>query len=339
MSRGKHLGRLLFVFSMIALLMAGCEEPAKSVLDPQGSTGEEQLTLIKISIYIMAFVFAVVMVIFIYVLIRYRQKPGDDSIPEQVEGSTKLELLWTVIPIILLAILAVPTVATTFSLAEKPSEEEEALTVKVTAHQYWWEFEYEDYGFKTAQELHIPKDKKVYLKLTSRDVIHSFWVPALGGKTDLNPGQTNTMTIDAKKVGTYEGRCAELCGAGHALMNFEVVVDEEQKFDQWVAQRQEPSSQPQTAAQERGEEVFSQNCMSCHAIDGAELERKGNKAPNLTGFGERDKIAGVLENNDENLEKWLKHPDKVKPGSYMPSFDFLNEKDMKSLKAYLQSLE
>ncbi|SDC05519.1 cytochrome c oxidase subunit 2 [Melghirimyces thermohalophilus] len=319
--------------------MTGCEEPDRTVFSPKGEAGEGSLDVIMLSIYIMTFVVAVVLAIFIYVLIRYRQKPGDNSIPKQVEGSMKLEMLWTVIPIILLAILAVPTLTHTFSLAEEAPKDEDPLRVKVTAHQYWWEFEYPDLGIKTAQQLHIPTDEKVYLELTSDDVIHAFWVPELAGKQDLNPGSTNKMWIDADEPGTYEGRCAELCGAGHALMNFQVVAQEKEDFDKWVEKRKNPSSEPKTAEQKAGKEVFTQNCMSCHAIDGTQMKTKGEKAPNLTGFAERNKIAGLLENNDENLEKWMKHPEQVKPGTYMPSFDFLSDEDMDNLKAYLQSLE
>ncbi|MFD1397215.1 cytochrome c oxidase subunit II [Kroppenstedtia eburnea] len=339
MSQGKRLALLLSLFAIFALVMTGCEEPSKSVFDPKGSAGEHNLNLIMLSVYIMTFVCVVVMAIYFYVLIRYRRKPGDNSIPKQVEGSMKLEMLWIIIPVILLVILAVPTLTTTFTLAEKPAKDEDAVRVKVTAHQYWWEFNYPDLGIKTAQELHIPVGKRVYLELISDDVVHSFWVPELGGKQDTVPGRTNHMWLDAKEPGVYAGRCAELCGASHALMNFEVVADEQGDFDKWVAQRQKPSSEPQTAEQEAGKKVFSQNCMSCHAIDGTELKTRGGKAPNLTGFSEREKIAGLLENNDENLDKWLKHPDQIKPGTYMPSFDFLSKKDMNNLKTYLESLE
>ncbi|TMZ42421.1 cytochrome c oxidase subunit II, partial [Klebsiella pneumoniae] len=163
MRRGKRLALLLSIFAIFTLVMTGCEEPDRTVFSPKGEAGEGSLDVIMLSIYIMTFVVAVVLAIFIYVLIRYRQKPGDNSIPKQVEGSMKLEMLWTVIPIILLAILAVPTLTHTFSLAEEAPKDEDPLRVKVTAHQYWWEFEYPDLGIKTAQQLHIPTDEKVYL--------------------------------------------------------------------------------------------------------------------------------------------------------------------------------
>ncbi|PTM56442.1 cytochrome c oxidase subunit 2 [Desmospora activa DSM 45169] len=331
--------RFLTLTALMVLVMAGCQEPTMSVLDPKGTVAEEQLSLIQLSVYIMTFVCVVVIGIFVYVLIRFRAKPGDNSIPEQVEGNMKLEILWTVIPIILLAIFAVPTVQKTFSLAEEAPAEGEPLRVKVTAHQYWWEFEYPDLGITTAQEMVIPTGERVYLELESKDVIHSFWVPKLAGKQDLVPGRTNTMWLDAKEPGVYAGRCAELCGASHALMNFEVKAQEPQEFEQWVDERQNPSSEPQNAQQEAGKEVFSQNCMSCHAIDGTAFKTKGEEAPNLTGFGHREKIAGLLEFNDKNLEEWLKNPEDVKPGTYMPSFDYLSDEDMDNLKAYLKSLE
>jgi cytochrome c oxidase subunit II len=333
------MGRVLLTFALFALLLSGCQQPRMSVLEPQGEAGQLQLDLVYLSIYIMVFVCVIVLAIFTYVLIRFRQKPGDNTIPKQVEGSTKLEILWTVVPIILLAILAVPTLKSTFTLAAKPPKAEQPVEVKVTAHQYWWEFEYPELGIKTAQELHIPTGKKVHLELTSTDVVHSFWVPSLAGKTDLIPGRKNTMWMKADKSGTYEGRCAELCGASHALMNFHVVAEKPEEFQKWVKQRQKPSSQPQTAQEKEGKKVFAQNCMGCHAIDGAGLKGPGNKAPNLAGFSDRDKIAGLLENNPENLNKWLHNPQNVKPGAHMPAIDFLKKKDLDALEAYLESLK
>ncbi|MDR6225841.1 cytochrome c oxidase subunit II [Desmospora profundinema] len=342
MSRGKKIwrtARFLTLIALVALVMAGCEEPTMSVLDPKGTVAEKQLGLIQLSVYIMTLVCVVVIGIFVYVLIRFRAKPGDNSIPEQVEGNTKLEILWTVIPIILLAIFAVPTVQKTFSLAEEAPENGDALRVKVTAHQYWWEFEYPDLDITTAQEMVIPTGERVYLELESKDVVHSFWVPKLAGKQDLIPGRTNTMWLDAHEPGVYKGRCAELCGASHALMNFEVIAQEPQEFEQWVEERQNPSSEPQNAQEAAGKEVFTQNCMSCHAIDGTDLKTSGDQGPNLAGFGNREKIAGLLEFNDENLEEWLKHPEEIKPGTYMPSFDYLSDEDMDNLKEYLKSLQ
>lgn len=249
-----------------------------------------------------------------------------------------IEVLWTAIPVILLIILAIPTVSTTFSLAKEPPEED-SIRVKVTAYQYWWMFEYPDLGIRTSQELHIPVGKKVFLELESKDVIHSFWVPNLGGKTDAIPGKTNTMTLDAKEPGVYEGRCAELCGAGHALMNFRVIAEEQEDFDKWVASIKNPKSQPVNALAKEGQEVFSQNCMGCHAIEGADMKVKGDKAPDLTGFGNRTTIAGFLPNDKESLVRWLEDPQSLKPGTEMPAYNHLDDKKMDALVEYLTNLK
>lgn len=275
-------------------------------------------------------VFAVVITIYVYVLIRFRKRKGQDRMPEQTHGSTLLEIVWTVIPIVLLAVLAVPTVKYTFELADaKPDQD--SIRVKVTGHQYWWEFEYPDLGIKTAQELHIPVGKKVHLEIHGRDVLHSFWVPALGGKTDVIPGRVNTMWLDAKKPGVYQGKCAELCGAGHALMDFKVIADTQTDFNKWVAQMKQPAKVA-TAAQKEGEKLFLQNCMGCHAGVNPRIH-----GPDLSKFGTRTTIAGIMPHNEENLKKWLKNPEAVKPGSKMPKIDYLTPEEMDALTEYLMS--
>lgn len=326
----QRMWRVLLVFALVALALSGCSgHESLNVLDPSGTAGEKQLNLIMWSFFLMLGVFAVVITIYVYVLIRFRKRKGQDRMPEQVHGNTKLEIVWTVIPIILLAVLAVPTVKYTFDLNEEPVGKD-VLRVKVTGHQYWWEFEYPDLGIKTAQELHIPVGKKVFLEIEGRDVLHSFWVPALGGKMDVVPGRINTMLLDAKKPGVYQGKCAELCGAGHALMDFKVYADSD--FDSWVAQMQKGPAEVATASQKEGEKLFMQNCMGCHA--GADPIFKG---PDLSKFGTRDTIAGILDHNEENLRLWLKNPQEVKPGTNMPKIDYLDPKEMDALVEYLMN--
>jgi cytochrome c oxidase subunit 2 len=332
--RRQHLWRVLSVLALMAVLLAGCGDPRLSAIQPQGTSGEASLDLILISIYIMLFVFAVVMAIFTYVVIRYRKKKGISRMPKQTEGSTLLEVVWTVIPLVLLAILAVPTVSTTFSLAEEKPSSEDALEVRVVGYQYWWEFEYLNANgkrFKTAQELHIPVGKKVYLKVEGKDVLHSFWVPALAGKIDVVPGRVNTFWLDAKKAGVYQGKCAELCGASHALMDFKVYAEEQSDFDKWVDQMTTPVKLT-TKAQVEGEKIYKQNCLSCHA--GPQPKIKG---PDLTKFGSRETVAGVLENNRKNLEAWLKDPESIKPGARMPAINYLDEAEMNNLLDYLEN--
>lgn len=328
----KRLWLVLSVFALTTLVLSGCTgHETLSALDPSGTVGEIQLDLIMWSFIVMSGVFSVVIAIYIYVLIRYRKRKGEDRMPKQVHGNTLLEIVWTVIPIILLTTLAVPTVKATFDLAEVPKDNEDALFVKVTGYQYWWEFEYPDLGIKTAQELVIPKDKKVHFEIHGEDVLHAFWVPALGGKVDVIPGRVNTLTLDAKKVGEFQGKCAELCGAGHALMDFKVYVKEESDFNKWVAQMKQPA-QVATEQQKQGEKLFQQNCLGCHA--GINQNIKG---PDIMKFGTRNTVAGILPNNEENLVKWLKNPESVKPGATMPKIDYLSPQEMDALVEYLMS--
>ncbi|OYD07061.1 cytochrome c oxidase subunit II [Paludifilum halophilum] len=327
-----------WVLLLAVIIQAGCGHPSQSVLDPAGPAGRSQLGLIYLSTGIMTLVVIVVAAIYIYVVYRFRERPGEEEIPEQVEGSRKLEVLWTVIPIILLVILAVPTISATFTLNKKP-EPEQSMRVNVVGFQYWWGFEYPDLGVQTANEVHIPTGTQVDFQMTSGDVIHAFWAPSLGGKQDLNPGIQNRLVLEADRPGVYEGRCTELCGASHALMNFRVIAHPPEEFEEWVASMRNPSSQPQTPLASEGKKLVSQNCIGCHAIDGAGFEIKGRTGPNLTAFGKRTRIAGVWENNKENLEAWLKDPQVVKPGNRMPAFDHLSKKEISALVEYLSDLK
>lgn len=321
------------------LVLTGCaQDPYLSALDPKGPVASAQLSLIMLSLYIMIGVFIVVMVIYVYVLFRFRKRPGQTGIPEQVEGNHKLEIIWTVIPLILLAVLAVPTVSLTFDLAEKHSSEE-ALQVKVVAHQFWWEFEYPDLEISAGQDLYIPTGQKVQFQVTSKDVMHAFWVPALGGKIDTNPGMINNMWLHADKPGTYKGKCAELCGPSHALMDFKVVAVEPAEFDKWVSNMKATATKAVPANAQAGQEVFNQNCMSCHAVDATKGLKVPDIAPNLAGFADRTVLAGFVEHNSDNLAQWIRNPQSLKPGNVMPAFEGkLNEQQINDLVEYMNTL-
>lgn len=317
---------------LMSLALAGCSMEQANPLNPKGSVAEDQLFLIQLSLGIMTFVLVVVFVIFFYVIIRYRKRRGQTGIPKQVEGSHKLEIIWTVIPLILLTILAVPTVKMTFALAKDYSEANDVVKVDVTAHQFWWEFEYTDLGIVTAHDLYIPVDKKVFVTVRSADVAHSFWVPGLAGKIDAVPGVTNKMYFDAKEPGIYRGVCAELCGASHALMDFKVIAVSQEEFDQWVEDMQTPVLESDAV---RGQELFeAKGCLQCHAItpDGKSM------GPNLNNFANRDRVAGFRPNTDEWVAKWLEDPQGVKPGNTMPKVD-LTPEEVDALVEYLNSLD
>lgn len=329
---------LMPLFMALMTTMTGCGDPYLSALTPKGPVADIELSLIKLSLYIMLGVFLIVMAIFVYVLIKYRKRKGQEGIPVQVEGNHKLEITWTVIPILLIAILSIPSIKTTFDLAQR--YDNQGLKIKVIGHQFWWEFQYPDQKVVTAQDLYIPVGKKIQIDLESRDVVHSFWVPALAGKEDTNPGMTNHMWLQADQPGVYKGKCAELCGPSHALMEFKVIALEPAKFDAWMnnmkALQAKKSITTTNTALEPAVATFKSNCMACHAIDG----QGGPIAPNLATVGDREKIAGILSNNRQNIIRWVTNPQDVKPGAKMPAFGGkLNEQQIASLADYLTSLK
>ena len=349
--------RLFSIFSIVALVLAGCGQADLSALRPAGEVGQKQFDLMMLSTLIMVLVIAVVTVLFIFVLIRFRRKKGDDSIPEQVEGNHKLEIIWTTIPILLLIILAIPTVMATFDLADtkamdkkdKDGKTKDALVVNVRASLYWWEFEYPDLGIITSQELVVPTDEKVYFNLKASDVKHSFWIPAAGGKMDTNVEGTNKfyLEFDSKKSeeanNLFYGKCAELCGPSHGLMEFKVATKSKEDFNAWAKsmQKVEKAVTPEGEVAKEGQEIFNKSCIGCHAVTATDGRQETlRSAPNLTTFGDRETIAGVLDHDEENLKKWLQDPEKYKPGNKMSNtYDKLNDQQIEALTEYLMGLK
>ncbi|XXM70652.1 cytochrome c oxidase subunit II [Lysinibacillus sphaericus] len=320
------------------LMLSGCS--SLQVLDPKGPVAKLQENLFQLSIGIMVLVFITVFSMFVIFTWKYRETPERrDVTPAYVKGNRKYEIAWTVFPIILLLILAVPTVQGTFSLADSQEKEDGKMEITVTGHQYWWEFHYSDAGITLSNEVWIPVDTPVVFKLKSDDVIHSFWVPQLGGKKDLNPGGTNPnrLSLHASETGVYEGKCAELCGASHSLMRFKVHAVSKEKYDEWISDKQKGPA-PEAAASdsyEKGKKLFTSNCLSCHA-DGYTEKRDG---PNLAGIGRKDYIASVIPNSDENMKKWIKDPKSLKPGVKMPGFGDLSDEELEALADYLSNLK
>ncbi|TDM14991.1 cytochrome c oxidase subunit II [Macrococcus bovicus] len=340
--------KLFGLFFVLAMTLAGCGKPYLSVLRPAGEVAQEQFNLMMLAVYIMIGVILVVLIIFILAVLKFRRgKVGENFMPKQVAGNHKLEIIWTTIPIILLLILAIPTVSLTFKLADTKAMDKvdekgknKEMIVNVTANQYWWEFEYPNQEVVTSQELVVPTDTKVYFRLHSADVKHSFWIPAVGGKMDTNVENINKfyLIFDSKKAkeadNVFYGKCAELCGPSHALMDFKVKALDKADFDTWIKDMQGTKKAVAATSDQakEGEKVFKQSCVGCHAVTPT---GKGAKGPNLTTFGERTRIAGVLEHNEENLKKWIKDPDSVKPGNKMTGQYKVSDSDIDALAAYL----
>lgn len=327
--------KAIMIFGFLSLLLAGCGKENLTALDPKGYGAERSLDIILLTTGIMVGVFLVVIIIYTIVLARFRRKKGDNHIPEQVEGSKKLETVWTVIPIILVLIMGIPTVVYTFDLADT-SEASSTLNINVTGHQYWWNFEYEDHNVTTSQDLYIPVGEKVYVNMLSSEVIHSFWVPTITGKMDVNPENVNTMYIEAYEEGVYWGKCAELCGPSHSLMDFKVIAVSPEEFDQWITDMQnvDPEEVPTDAVVQEGQELFQNNCMGCHAIGDA-----SSAGPNLTNFGNRVHFVGYLEPTKENLVEWIMDPESLKPGNEMTGTYEVTEEEAEKIAEYLMQLK
>jgi cytochrome c oxidase subunit II len=219
---------------------------------------------------------------------------------------------------------------------------ESAVTVNVTGHQFWWEFEYEEavpsQRVTTANELHIPVGRPVVLKVTSRDVIHSFWVPNLQGKRDLIPGIMSAIWLQADRPGVYRGQCAEFCGKQHAHMAFEVVAEPDAQFERWLDAQRQLASAPRSAAATHGRDVFlTTQCVLCHTVRGTPAA--GKVGPDLTHVGTRGKIAsGTLQTKPDDVAEWIRDPQHVKPGSQMPPTR-LTDADVQALSEYLVNLK
>jgi cytochrome c oxidase subunit 2 len=210
--------------------------------------------------------------------------------------------------------------------------------VEVTGEQFWWRVRYLDPGgavtFETANEVRVPVGERVVISLRSPDVIHSFWIPVLGGKMDMIPGRENRLTLLAEKPGTYRGVCAEFCGSSHALMAFTVHAMQRQEYEAWFRARMTSSGEGSA----EGLTLFLKNgCSACHAISGTQA--RGTIGPDLTAFGARGSVgAGTLANSVEHVARFIRNPGSVKPGAEMPHFSMLPDAEINLIAAYLAEL-
>ncbi len=291
-----------------------------------------------------AVIFVVVFTLLMYATVKYRMKSDDDHHePPQVYGSNQIELAWTVIPVLIVVMLFL---ATARVIAQVQDAERSPGSIEVTAigHQFWWEFRYPALGVITANELHIPvsdpnSPTPAFMELLSADTDHSFWVPRLAGKTDLIPNRVNHMWIDPHHTGLYLGQCAQYCGTQHALMLLRVYVDSRADFDAWVRAQSRPASAIDSANADaaKGRAIFETTaCINCHTVQGTVAD--GRFGPDLTHLMSRKTIAaGAAENTPANLDRWIKDPEAIKPGSLMPAMR-LTDQDLKSLTAYMETL-
>jgi cytochrome c oxidase subunit II len=216
-----------------------------------------------------------------------------------------------------------------------------ALTLEVRGHMWWWEVRYISNDpsqiFTTANEIHIPVGAPVRVRLIGDDVIHAFWVPALAGKMQMIPGQTNVTWLEAREAGIYRGQCTQYCGLEHADMALSVIAEPNEAFEAWRTAQLTEAKASTAGLVGDGQARFAARCGTCHAVRGTEAG--GILGPDLTHLMSRSTIAaGTLTNNDVNLANWISHPQAIKPGNQMPDID-LSQQDVKSVTAFLETLK
>lgn len=371
-STSKRLLGLSILGALIALMLACTPSHPQSTFDTLGPVSRNQAFIFIVIFWIGLAVFIAVEGAIIYMVFRFRRRSPDEGDPVQVHGNNKLELAWTIAPVFILLIAAVPTINGVFFAATAPvTPAQGGLEVDVIGHQWWFEFRYQNPNnpgeqIAVANELYIPVGEPVTFRLDSVDVIHSFWVPKLAGKVDMIPNNDNTMWFQADVTGEFFGQCAEFCGVSHANMRFKVIAVDRPEFDAWLQRQAVEASDAIDPLAAQGQALFrSAGCSGCHADksiirlrdDGS--RRPGRTGPNMTHVASRLNVAGMLRNAEEgsnvvnnailqaNLKTWITDPDEIKPGNimfrqaavYTDPEKALSEQDVDALVAYLLTLK
>jgi len=299
----KRPAQMVSLVILSSLFFAACDSP--TILDPKGTVAHQESDLFWIMLVLATFVFVVVEAWLIFAIVRYRARPNTPE-PKQIHGNNTVEIMWTIAPAIVLFILLGFTIKTMFALAQPASPN--TIEVQAIGHQWWWEFHYVKYNVTTADSLYVPPGTVVQVDLVSDNVIHSFWVPQLTGKTDVIPGHDNRLWFSADTPGIYRGECAEYCGTQHAHMDFDVVaLNSSAQFDTWISGQQQLAANPASGSlAAQGQAIFkgAGGCTACHGIVGVDIANwnstkttsglpiSGLVGPNLTHFGGRHLIAG-----------------------------------------------
>jgi cytochrome c oxidase subunit II len=307
----------------------------QSALQPSGTGAREAAILWWIMFAGAVLIFALVLALLLYAVLQPPERRRPVSVDHMVVGGG------IALPVVALSILltfGLPMGASTY--ADLPPD---APRVRVQGQQWWWEIEYVGNdgaeSFATANEIYLPVGQPVELLLTSRDVIHSLWIPRIAGKQDLIPGRTNRLVVEAQEPGVFRAQCAEFCGLAHTQMALYVVAAPPEEFEAWTERQRAPAELPQTAAEARGAAAFVSNgCALCHAIRGQNAW--GEVGPDLTHVGSRLTIgAGLVANTADNIATWIACNHEMKPGNQMPSYLHLDGETLHALGAYLESLQ
>jgi cytochrome c oxidase subunit II len=342
-TKGEPLRAFNFAFYLLPFAFL----QSQSALDPAGPQSGQIGRLWWLMFYTCSAVFVVVGVFVLIAFFRRRKerkKAGDA--PDTSPAPERERLMGRVVAgaigltVVILFVFLISDFSTGRALFSPPDPQ--ALSIKITGHQWWWEVEYEDSTASnivhTANEIHIPVGRPVKFKLLADDVIHSFWVPNLHGKKDLIPGHEVDIWFQADRAGEFRGQCAEFCGYQHAHMAFRIVAEPIEQFDAWLTGQRNSSVPPTNEAETRGQQVFlSSPCIMCHTIRGTDAG--GKVAPELTHLASRKTIAaGTLPFSRGHLAGWITNSQEIKPGNHMPPVP-LDPDDLQALLSYLESLK
>jgi cytochrome c oxidase subunit 2 len=303
-----------------------------STIDP---VGPNAATLEVLFWWMLGAATLVLAIVFVLTFLAVRRGRLRDGRPPRVAWGRRFVIsLGIVMPMLILVPLSIGTLVAGRAIHVEPGDPD--VVVEVVGHQFWWEVRYPDLDIVTANEIHVPVGATVEYRLTSEDVIHSFWVPQAAGKLDMIPGRENTLTFVVDEPGEYHGLCTEYCGIQHARMHFVLVAQPAAEFAAWAEQQATPPGPELSAQAELGREVFAtSSCADCHRVAGVSESEVG---PDLTHIGSRRTLAaGVLENNRGNMGGWLTDPQGIKPGAPMPGSD-LSGPELHALLTYLEEL-
>lgn len=345
----RRLSYTLAAFGLMAL--GGCT----SVQSPFGAHGPAAQRIATLS-WFMTISFFIITVI-MWVLIAYAFYKRRGTLEEHAPIDSRGGELWiaiggAAIPLLILTLIFVlglqllrdfPIHGMHGMAMHAEMQQSMKPDIRIIGHQWWWEIHYlnDDVSKEvtTADELHLPVGRPVNIEVETRDVMHSFWIPALHGKVDLIPGMKNYIRLVASQPGSYMGQCAEYCGAEHARMRFLAVAQAPDEYEAWLDRQREPGAQPKTPNAAEGEKIFLAGpCSMCHTVRGTSAV--GSVAPDLTHIGSRKMIASdVYDNNDAYLEAWITHAQSLKPEAQMPNLTQFSGEQLQNLVAYLRQLQ
>jgi cytochrome c oxidase subunit II len=359
---------LVALGALVTVLSSCSSNNPQNIFQAKGSESNK-IAALNWVFWVAVAVGVIVSVAVVLVIVKFREKPGETGVPYQNHGNFKAEVTWTILPAVLLAGVAVHSTQVLWKLQDKPTD---CVKVTVIGQQWWWEYSYPELGIVTANEMVLPAGRVACLSITSRDVIHSFWIPALNGKKDAVPGRVHRLRMQADEPGRYWGQCTEFCGLSHANMRQIVRALPAADFDAWAAQNAKPAAEPTDALAIAGKNNFGSLCASCHQIQGLTNDKGepwkyeevtalvSGAAPNLTHFAGRSAFAGAvfelyssgdpydpskgeLALNRSDLEAWLRNAPKALPMAPTQKRGMtnlgLNEDQIDSLVAYLAGLK